>query len=373
VFAAVAAATALAYPLAFAAVAWLLLRLVNGFCIAGLTATIESWLNERSSNGTRGRVLGLYMVTHYLAVASGQLLVNLGDITRPDLFMLAAGLIGLSLVPVALTRLGAPALDGHRSLSIRELYAASPAGVVGAGVAGLLVGSFYALGVVFARKIGLSVSEASLFMSMVVLGGFSFQWPIGMLADRHDRRLVLSGVLVAAGVSWPLLASLTASGLPLLGLLVLALLFGGAISSVYPICVAQTFDRLERKHYVAAAGRLLLFYAVGATAGPLAYVDDHGRTGPVQLLRFRNRRGSRLRRLRRLSRPQAAAAACGRTGSVSGGTQRRLRFDVPQLLAPDLLDPRDSPRRPPAWGAACSVAASTSPTRSPRRYTPQRR
>jgi MFS family permease len=137
VFAAVAAATALAYPLAFVAAPWLILRLVNGFCIAGLTATIESWLNERSSNRTRGRVLGLYMVTYYLAVASGQLLVNVAEVTGPALFMLAAGLIGLSLVPVALTRLGAPALDGHRSLSIRELHAASPVGAVGAGVAGV--------------------------------------------------------------------------------------------------------------------------------------------------------------------------------------------------------------------------------------------
>jgi len=200
--------------------------------------------------------------------------------------MLAAALIGLSLVPVALTRLGAPALDGHRPLSVRELYAASPVGIVGAGVAGMLVGSFYALGVVFARKIGLSVSEASLFMSMVVLGGFSFQWPIGLLADRHDRRLVLSGVLVAAGISWPLLASLTASGLPLLGLLLLALMFGGAISSVYPICVAQTFDRLERKHYVAAAGRLLLFYAVGATAGPLLTSTIMATLGPYSFFAF---------------------------------------------------------------------------------------
>lgn len=39
------------------------------------------------------------------------------------------------------------------------------------------------------------------------------------------------------------------------------------MSSVYRICVAQTFDRLERKHYVAATGGLLLLYALGATAG----------------------------------------------------------------------------------------------------------
>jgi MFS family permease len=286
VFAAVTAATALTYPLAFAALAWLVLRLVNGFCIAGLTATIESWLNERSTNTTRGRILGLYMVAHYLAVACGQLLVNLGDVAGSGLFMLASGLIGLSLVPVALTRLGAPALDGHRPLSVRELYTASPVGVVGAGVAGILVGSFYALGVVFARNIGLSVTEASLFMSMVVLGGFSFQWPIGMLADRHDRRLVLSAVLAAAGISWPLLAGLSASGLPLVGLLMLALLFGGAISSVYPICVAQTFDRLERKHYVAAAGRLLLCYAVGAAVGPLLTSTLMAVLGPYSFFAF---------------------------------------------------------------------------------------
>ena len=183
-FAAIAAATALAYPLAFAPVAWLILRLVNGFCIAGLTTTIESWLNERSSNQTRGRILALYMVTNYFAIASGQLLVNLAAVTDPDLFMLAAGLISLSLVPVALTRLGAPALDVHRPLPLRKLYEASPVGLVGAGVAGLLVGSFYGMGAVFAREIGFSVPQVSLFMSTVVLGGFSLQWPIGRLVDQ---------------------------------------------------------------------------------------------------------------------------------------------------------------------------------------------
>jgi MFS family permease len=79
---------------------------------------------------------------------------------------------------------------------------------------------------------------------------------------------------------------LTASGPPLLGLFVLALLFGGAISSVYPICVAQTFDRLERKHYVAAAGRLLLFYAFGATAGPLLTSMIMAALGPYSFFAF---------------------------------------------------------------------------------------
>ncbi len=101
VFAALTAVTALAYSAIFHPVAWILLRLINGFCIAGLTATIESWLNTQSSNQTRGRVLGFYMLTFYLAIASGQSLVNLADPGTPDLFMLAAALIGL--VVLALT------------------------------------------------------------------------------------------------------------------------------------------------------------------------------------------------------------------------------------------------------------------------------
>tara|TARA_R110002072_G_scaffold43312_2_gene121611 strand:+ start:64 stop:687 length:624 start_codon:yes stop_codon:yes gene_type:complete len=131
------------------------------------------------------------------------------------------------------------------------------------------VGSFYALGVVFARQIGLTVPEAAMFMSTVVLGGLGFQVPVGMLADRFDRRIVMSCLLLVVGVSWGLLSTALSGGVPLVVLITMALAFGGAISSVYPLCVAQTFDRLEKRFYVAASGRLLMVYSIGATVGPL--------------------------------------------------------------------------------------------------------
>ncbi len=286
VFAALTAATTLAYASFFDPAAWLIFRIVNGFCIAGMTATIESWLNTRSSNQTRGRVLGFYMLTFYLAIASGQTMVNLADVGGPDLFMLAAGLIGLALIPVAMTRLGEPNLSDSRVLKVWDLYAASQVGVIGAAVAGLMVGSFYALGVVFARRIGLSVSEAAMFMSVVVLGGLAAQVPMGMLADRFDRRIVMAGALLAVGAAWMALAGFVASGLPLIALLIVALAFGGAMSSVYPLCVAQTFDRLERQYYIAAAGRLLMVYSIGATIGPVLAAALMAVYGPSSFFLF---------------------------------------------------------------------------------------
>src|SRR5690606_17914583 len=53
-FAAVISAATLLPALWFAALPWAVLRAVSGFCMAGLFATIESWLNVRSSNETRG-------------------------------------------------------------------------------------------------------------------------------------------------------------------------------------------------------------------------------------------------------------------------------------------------------------------------------
>ncbi|MCX7567379.1 MFS transporter [Sulfitobacter sp. F26169L] len=286
VFAALTAATTLAYAAFFHPAAWLILRVVNGFCIAGMTAGIESWLNTRSSNETRGRVLGFYMLTFYLAIAAGQSMVNLADVATPDLFMLAAALIGLSLIPVAMTLLEEPNLSESRVVGVKALYSASKVGVVGAVVAGLMVGSFYALGVVFARRIGLGVSEAALFMSVVVLGGLAAQIPIGMLADRFDRRIVMSGALLGVGVTWGTLAGFVASGLPFLTLLAIAPAFGGAMSSVYPLCVAQTFDRLERKYYIAASGRLLMVYSIGATVGPLFAAALMAAYGPSSFFVF---------------------------------------------------------------------------------------
>lgn len=256
-FAALTAAVCLSYGFFEFATAWAVLRVINGICIAGMTTSIESWLNDRSNNETRGRVLGSYMLVLYLAIATGQTLINTGTVGASDHLMISSCLIGLSLIPIAMTRLGEPDLNASQPLALRQLFAASRVGVVGAGVAGMLVGSFYALGMVFARQIGLTVPDAALFMSTVVLGGLSFQLPVGMLADRFDRRIVMSCLLLVVGISWGLLSQALAYDLSFPLLISVTLAFGGAISSIYPLCVAQTFDRLQKRVYVAASGRLL--------------------------------------------------------------------------------------------------------------------
>ena len=154
--------------------------------------------------------------------------------------MPAAALIGLALTPVAMTSLGGTNPGESRALEAKTLFQASPVGVVGAGVAGLMVGSFYAVAVAFSRQIGLAVSETALFMSVVVPGGLAAQLSTGTPADRHDRhrhgrhpaggrrRLAQAGHLRRPG---------PAPWRPAVG----GRNPGGATSRVHPPCAAPVF------------------------------------------------------------------------------------------------------------------------------------
>ncbi|MGH6945730.1 MAG: MFS transporter [Kiloniellales bacterium] len=268
-FAALTATVALLHPMVFNALAWGILRFVSGFCIAGLFAAMESWLNERSTNETRGRVLSIYILVTYLAIMLGQLSVNLFDLDAVEGFMMAGLLISLSLVPVVLTRIEAPSLEKVEPLSFLALYRSSPLGVIGCIGSGLLMGAYWGLGAVFATEVGFPVIQVSLFVSAVVAGGLIFQWPIGRLSDRVDRRKVMRGVLLAAALVCfgGIFALQQGAGFP--AILLVGVLIGGTTSGIYPISTAQAYDYLPRSRYIGASAGLLLSYAIGAAAGPI--------------------------------------------------------------------------------------------------------
>jgi MFS family permease len=260
-------ASTLSYAIYRDPLLWSALRLIDGFCIAGVYVCLESWLNERAESKTRGTILAGYMTALYMGQALGQFLLNVSD-TKPSLpFVVASILISLAAIPVALTRIAAPKLEEVKTMAVRDLYAMSPLGVVGASVTGLMLGAFYALGAVYAQRTGMALPAIAVFMSTVIIGGVALQWPLGLLSDRIDRRRVIvlafAGTL-AAGIG----LFLVEAPRPLL--LMLAAAFGGLSFALYPLCVAHANDRLPAEQRVSASGTLVLAYSVGAAMGPLA-------------------------------------------------------------------------------------------------------
>lgn len=135
-FAALLAVCSLAFSVFIEPYAWIGLRLVFGYSSAAVFMVGESWLAGAATADSRGKVFAIYMIVNKAGFGLGQLLLILGDPTGDRLFMLAATLYALCLVPIALARTEGPKDLGRDRLGIKELYRLSPVGVAGAVTAG---------------------------------------------------------------------------------------------------------------------------------------------------------------------------------------------------------------------------------------------
>ena len=246
---------------------WGALRAVTGYCIAGLYMIIESWLNGRSDNASRGSLLAGYFFINLGAVALGQQLLIIDDPKSFELFVHCSVLVSLAIVPVALTRTDAPAPLRSPSLQLGKLYAISPYALVGAALAGLANGAFWGLAPLYGVAEGLSPSAIALAMSAVIMGGAAFQFPLGRLSDFYDRRIVMGAANLSLAIV-SLAVGLIGVGQPWLAL-TLGAIFGGLLLTQYSLCVAHANDYVADGDFVKLASALLLVFGLGAALGPI--------------------------------------------------------------------------------------------------------
>jgi MFS family permease len=283
VFAAFLTVIAIVHGLHLSAWLWAILRIFNGLCVTGLCMVLESWLNEKVEYDFRGRLLSIYMVLGYFGSGSGQLFLNLGDVQGQTIFMLAAIFFAICLVPISITRGGNPQpLDVPR-YNMVKLFQLAPLSMVGCFVAGMIKGSFYAMGPVFALDIGLPVSQVSILMSITIWSGLIFQIPVGYISDRIDRLTLLGAIgfivmLVGIGI-----AVLGRTGL--LVLIPFTVCFG-IVFTIYPVALAKAQDNIEKKEIVSVCAALILFFGVGACLGPIMASFIMSKTGPFSLYFF---------------------------------------------------------------------------------------
>ena len=277
-FAAVASAVVLAHALAVTPGAWLPLRAITGFCFAGLYVVMESWLNARATNQTRGAILSLYTMVNLTVITLGQLMIVLADPQTFVLFSAAAILISLAGVPVALTTSPAPPPPSSVRARPLKLYRLSPVGVVGAFAVGVANGPFWTLAPAYGVASGLDTGGVALLMALTVIGGAVGQWPLGRLSDRVDRRwMILAGCLGAALAG----AGLVATGiLAPRWLLPTAFGFGAFAIPMYALCVAHANDFVDPADFVETSSGLLLASALGSAIGPLLASAMMHQVGP---------------------------------------------------------------------------------------------
>ncbi len=281
VFAALAslASTSFLLPALFVnPVVWFVMRVVTGFCMAGLYVVIESWLNDQTEPENRGRTLSIYMVVTMSGVTGGQLLLNVADPSGFELFVIASVLVSVALVPMALSEASAPRMPAVSKLRFSELFKVVPTGLITMFFSGAGAGAVFALGPVYAAQIGMSTAQISLFMSAALVGSVLLQMPIGSLSDRVPRRGVMSGCALAAAAG-SIYGVGTETGNDALAAM---FIIGAGSFPLYSLAIAYTNDWISPDQRVGASGFLVMVNGVGAITGPLvasAFIAWFGAAG----------------------------------------------------------------------------------------------
>ena len=269
VFAALASLISAAFILYAAAphwAAWFAMRLLAGFCFAGVYIVSESWLNESATNETRGQALSLYVIVQMVGLISAQLLLNLADPGGYLLFVIMSVLVSVSFAPILLSVSPAPVFQAAKPMSLWKLYVASPLGMVGTFLLGGILSALFGMSAVFATEAGFSAAQVSVFVALIFTGGLVLQFPIGWLSDRIDRRLLITTLTGGGGL-------LVLAGLPFTEIFWVVCAMGfvtGAVANpLYALLIAYVNDYMQPEDMAAASGGIVFANALGAISGPL--------------------------------------------------------------------------------------------------------
>lgn len=245
---------------------WAALRVLIGFSFSGVYITAESWLNNASTNETRGQALSLYLIVQMIGIIAAQMLLNVGDPSGYILFVIPSVLVSLAFTPILLSVSQAPAFETTKPLSFRRLFKASPLGCVGTFLLGGVFSAQFGMASVWGTDVGLSVRDLSIFVSGIYIGGLVAQYPIGWISDRMDRRLVILWLSVVGAVA---LMTPVLVDLPFWGLVAVGAIGGGVSNPLYSLLLAYVNDYLDKTDMAAASAGLMFINGLGAISGPI--------------------------------------------------------------------------------------------------------
>lgn len=254
------------YPAVTEPWAWILFRVVFGFCFSGVYVTAESWLNNAATNETRGQALSLYIIVQMAGVVASQALLNVADPAGYILFVIPSVLVSLSFAPILLTASRSPSFEATKAMGLADLYNSSPTGMVGMFAVGMTFGALFGMASIYGTQAGFSIAQISGFVSAIFVGGLVFQYPIGWLSDRMDRRVLVLWSAVA-GVAGAMIGAAYADSFEVA--LAVGFVMGGVSNPLYALLIAYTNDYLELDDMAAASGGLLFVNGLGAVAGPM--------------------------------------------------------------------------------------------------------
>ena len=254
---------------------WFILRVLTGISMVSIYTVTESWLNDRATNKNRGSILSIYMVILYGAMGIGMFLLNFSDPIKFEPFILISVLTSAALVPILLTKKKPPTFKKVKGMSLKDVYAASPFGMVSSFFYGTIQSALFTLLAVYAASMNFTIFQISVVTFLLAISGAVSQWPIGKISDMFDRRKVIIYSTFGAAF-FALCAILASRQMYLPGELATnktwfylsLILFSFCSLPMFSLILAHTNDFIPKEQFVAAGASLQFTFGMGAMSGP---------------------------------------------------------------------------------------------------------
>jgi len=261
-------------------ITWTFGRFITGFSIVAIFIVMESWLNDRANNRTRGQLLSIYMFITLIGISLGTLLLNFSSPEKYEPFILISLLLSVALVPILLTKRKAPKFKKLGFIDIKGLYKTSPLGTVSMFCTGIIHSALFSLGAVYAAAMNFTIFEISLLLFLVTVSGGIFQWPIGYYSDKSDRRIIIILstfiaslfaflAIFASGTSLQNMYLATNVGVDKIMFFVYVALYAGMCIPLFTLNLAYVNDYIPKEKFVAAGAGMQIIFGIGAMTGPI--------------------------------------------------------------------------------------------------------
>ncbi|MEW7314263.1 MFS transporter [Buttiauxella gaviniae] len=242
---------------------WMMWRFIAGIGCAMIWVVVESALMCSGTSRNRGRLLAAYMMVYYVGTVLGQLMISKMPTDLASVLPWVTALILAAILPLLFTRIVNDNRENQEATAVWPMLRLRHArlGVNGCIISGIVLGSLYGLMPLYLNHQGISDAGIGFWMAVMVSAGIVGQWPVGRLADRFGRLLVLRVQVFIVILGCMAMLTHAAMG-PTLFVL------GAAGFTLYPVAMAWACEKVEHHQLVAMNQALLLSYTVGSLLGP---------------------------------------------------------------------------------------------------------
>ena len=244
---------------------WLPLRFLLGGFGTLLWIASEAWINALAEEHNRGRIIGIYTTAASVgsALGPGILLATGSEGLLP--FLVVAGASAAGCLSILLAGDVRPQFPGRAQAGVLRYLLLAPLPILLNLCFAALMEAFHTFFTIYAIDLGHPETAGFTVMTVTGLGGIALQYPLGWLADRMNRLLLLVLCLLATLLGVILMPSMLGAGPA--GLLFF-FLFGGVVGTLYGIGVVLLGQRFSGADLAMASAAFTLMWNSGTLTGP---------------------------------------------------------------------------------------------------------